>query len=290
MTTNVAHDWSTRFGDYIIYVDESGDHSPAYVQPTYPVFVLAFCVFEKIAYATTICPEVQRLKFAYFGHDLVVLHERDVVRQTGPFLFLNNAARRTAFIRDLTRLMIAASFSVIAVAIRKPVLVDRSRQRAETSNPSAPPHLYHFALQLGLWRVAAFLETKAQAGSLTHVVFERRGPAEDRMLEAEFLRVTLPVVPPWDRLPLDIVLCPKAANTCGLQIADLVARPIGRHVLDPTQPNRAFDVVAGKLWRELTIIDRIESVAKAEGPRFSPEPSAGRDTPTHFREDESTAC
>jgi len=40
---------------------------------------------------------------------------------------------------------------------------------------------------------------------------------------------------------------PKSANVPGLQIADLVARPIGRHVLDSTQPNRAFDVIVEKL-------------------------------------------
>lgn len=31
------------FSDYIVYVDESGDHGP--VSSDYPVFVLAFCIF-----------------------------------------------------------------------------------------------------------------------------------------------------------------------------------------------------------------------------------------------------
>jgi len=41
----------------------------------------------------------------------------------------------------------------------------------------------------------------------------------------------------------------KAANVPGLQIADLVARPIGRHALDPRQPNRAFEIIEKKLDR-----------------------------------------
>jgi hypothetical protein len=36
-----------EFSDYIIYVDESGDHSMAPVDPDYPVFVSDFCVFHK---------------------------------------------------------------------------------------------------------------------------------------------------------------------------------------------------------------------------------------------------
>jgi hypothetical protein len=281
----IASDPVIPFGDYIVYVDESGDHNVTHVDATYPVFVLAFCIFHKGIYASTVCPEIQRLKFAYFGHDLVILHERDVVRQTGPFAFLANAIKRTPFIRDLSDLMIRASFSIIAMVIRKPILVERQ-------------HPYHLALRYGLSPVAAFLEEQGQAGSLTHVVFERRGRTEDRQLELEFSRITSRAVSPWNRLPVEMTLCPKAANVCGLQVADLVARPIGRHVIDPTQANRAFDVVAGKFWRgnsdstrrpALIIVDRIDGPDKAEGPRSSPEPSAGRDTPTHFGDAESTA-
>ena len=36
-----------RFSDYVVYVDESGDHSLERIDPDYPVFVLALCVFHK---------------------------------------------------------------------------------------------------------------------------------------------------------------------------------------------------------------------------------------------------
>ena len=35
------------FSDYIVYVDESGDHSLINIDANYPVFVLAFGVFHK---------------------------------------------------------------------------------------------------------------------------------------------------------------------------------------------------------------------------------------------------
>ena len=48
--------------------------------------------------------------------------------------------------------------------------------------------------------------------------------------------------------PLQLVIADKKANSEGLQLADLVARPLGLHVLRPGQPNRAWDVLHTKLF------------------------------------------
>jgi hypothetical protein len=44
-------------------------------------------------------------------------------------------------------------------------------------------------------------------------------------------------------------MVPKTANSAGLQLADLIARPIGLHHLRPNQPNRAFEIIQSKLHR-----------------------------------------
>jgi hypothetical protein len=49
-----------------------------------------------------------------------------------------------------------------------------------------------------------------------------------------------------------LVFADKRTNSTGLQLADLTARPIGRHVLDPAQPNRAWDILEPKLRRSST--------------------------------------
>ena len=41
----------------------------------------------------------------------------------------------------------------------------------------------------------------------------------------------------------------KKHNSSGLQLADLVAHPIGRHAINPSQPNRAYDIVEPKFRR-----------------------------------------
>lgn len=48
------------FGDYLVYVDESGDHELTKIDPQYPVFVLLFCIIHKDDYLTRVCPDLQR--------------------------------------------------------------------------------------------------------------------------------------------------------------------------------------------------------------------------------------
>ena len=79
--------------DYIVYVDESGDHSLTSINPRYPLFVLSFCVFRKSVYNEQVAPALRRLKFAAFGHDMVVLHESDMRRRRGAFAHLMQAPR-----------------------------------------------------------------------------------------------------------------------------------------------------------------------------------------------------
>jgi len=44
------------YSDYVVYVDESGDHGLKNIDENYPVFVLAFCIFKKQDYIANIVP------------------------------------------------------------------------------------------------------------------------------------------------------------------------------------------------------------------------------------------
>jgi len=66
---------SGKFSDFIVYVDESGDHGMQTLDPNYPMFVLAFCVFHKRHYCEKVIPALQKFKFNHMGHDLIGLHE-----------------------------------------------------------------------------------------------------------------------------------------------------------------------------------------------------------------------
>ena len=235
------------YGDYIVYVDESGDHGLASMDPTYPIFVLAFCIFERQTLAAELVPAVMRFKFAHFGHDQVVLHEHEIRKATNQFRFLTDAARRQPFMEGLNALVSVAPFTVVAVVIEKEPLARRHRDGdGESRNP------YTLAMAYGLERVCAFLRERGRAGRLTRVVFESRGAKEDAELELEFRRVTSVARGPnavCHQIPVDVLLADKKTISTGLQLADLVARPIGLRVLRPGQANRAYERIASKLRR-----------------------------------------
>jgi len=227
----------SSFDDYIVYVDESGDHGLSSINPQYPVFVLAFCLFKKSKYAERVTTRITDLKFKYFGHDQVVLHERDIRKRNAPFNILLNPDTRSEFMEDVSEIVREAPFTLIASAIDKRELKD---QYDDPANP------YHLALAFGLERLYYHLNGgKNCDGGTLHVVFEERGKREDDNLELEFRRV-IDNNRTGDRLPFDIVFSNKQSNAAGLQLADLVARPIGRYLLKPEQPNRAYDVIKEK--------------------------------------------
>jgi hypothetical protein len=228
------------FSDYIVFVDESGDHGLGSIDPNYPMFVLALCIFRKQDYIDLVCPAVQRFKFKHWGHDSVVLHEHDIRKPSGSYGFLFNPAMRASFLADLNTMVEVAPFTLIASVVRKQDLKDAY---------TLPANPYHLGLEFGLERLYKFLEGCGQAGRMTHVVVERRGRREDAELELEFRRICDGANFMRKRLNLDIVMSSKESNAPGMQLADLVARPIGLKALRPTQPNRAYDILASKFRR-----------------------------------------
>ena len=226
-----------RFSDFVVYVDESGDHSLVSIDKDYPVFVLAFCVFHKLHYAEKIIPAMEKLKFNYFGHDSVVLHENEIRKQKGGFAFLSHRPTRNAFMASLTSIMDVSNFILIACVVDKPRV---GRSTVAASNP------YHIALGICLEALHGFLAEKNQEQLKTHVVVECRGKKEDRELELEFRRICDGDNPGNRMLPFDIVFADKKTNLDGLQLADLVARPVGLNYIRPEQPNQAFDLLKKK--------------------------------------------
>ncbi|RUV89703.1 DUF3800 domain-containing protein [Mesorhizobium sp. M1A.F.Ca.IN.022.07.1.1] len=233
-----------EYGDYIVFVDESGDHNLEIVNPEYPVFVLALCVFRKEDYVNIVCPRVQQFKLAWFGHDVCILHEREIRKDLPPFGFLKSRAIKEDFLTQLTAIIADTSMTIIPAVIRK----DHHKQRY--SDPDNP---YHLALLFCMERLALFLNANQQTGKLTHIIFEQRGGKagggeEDRKLELEFRRIMdgkhYLARRGFSNMEMEII--PKASNSIGLQLADLVARPIGLRCMRPLQVNRPFDIIRTK--------------------------------------------
>jgi hypothetical protein len=220
------------FSKYIVYVDESGDHGLTSIDPEYPIFNLAFCIFDKNYMSDSVVPRIQKIKFNFFGHDQIILHEHEIRKEKGVFRF-KDRAEKNRFFEFIHTTMNDIKFVLISTVILK----EKFKPKDGILHP------YHYALQHSLAKLNLFLKEKAEENKLTHIVFERRGSAEDRELELEFRRLC-----DLKNYNFEIILSDKKSNSSGLQIADLVARPIGIKALRPEQNNRAFDVIKDRFY------------------------------------------
>ena len=164
---------SGRYSNFVVYVDESGDHGMQNVDPNYPLFVLAFCVFYKKHYSEKVVPALEKFKFNNFGHDIVILYEREIRKETGPFKFVNER-EKLVFIDRLSDIIEHSNFILISCVIDKQKLGGR----VEHDNP------YHLALGFCLETLHELLIEKNPVEKKTHVVFECRGKRRTRILNS----------------------------------------------------------------------------------------------------------
>jgi len=229
----------SEFSDFIVYVDESGDHSLEMINEIHPVFVLAFCIFKKSDYIEKIIPSVCSLKFDFWGHDSIVFHSHKIRKQADEFSILANLPTLERFMARISDLIDKAPFKIVST------LVDKNRLKDRYTSPHNP---YHLGLLFCLERTTRFLQENGQAALLTHIIVETRGRKEDTELELEFQRI-MTSADAKKIANFKIQFADKRVNSTGLQIADLIAHPIGRHYINPSQKNRSFNNLETKFYK-----------------------------------------
>lgn len=232
-------------GDYIVFIDESGDHNVEKIDPKYPIFVITFCCFNIDEFTNQVTPALQGLKIKYFGHDQVVLHEADIRKRKKPFQFSGNEGLRNSFLSELSEIIGNIPFIIVSVVI------DKTKLKSQYNKPFNP---YHLGLRFGLEKLNEVFLNKKQEGKEISLVFEKRGKKEDIDLEKEFFKICSENEQfgykqvDYAKVIYKLVFADKKSNSTGLQIADLIARPIGLNYLDPLKSNRAYEVISSKIY------------------------------------------
>jgi len=223
-------------------LDESGDHGLKHFDPNYPVFVLAAVLLRDPALGQ-LEKTFSGLKQVYFGNGDIIFHEREIRKREGPFGELEKD-KYVRFVEDLTHTIDQLDFQVIAVIIDKRRLVTRYVR---------PDNPYEIALGFVIERIA--MEVRECYDGELPLILEGRGRREDRSLLRvfrDFREGRHPLSKPL-RYGGEVLKCmrlkfrDKRENIAGLQLADLVARPLGIGYLRPEQRNRAVEVIREKL-------------------------------------------
>lgn len=211
--------------------DESGDHGLDKIDPDFPVFVLCGWLFEIEHYLSREIAAFSAIKFAHFGHE--------IRKRIGPFQILANQDKRTEFMAHVSKLFENCSGVLLAAAI------DKRRHTQQYKFPADP---YSMSLLFCLERLYGYLHDAGVSGGSMTCVFEQRGEKEDNELSAHFTHICAGNNY-WGKLPFNMVFASKLANMPGLQMADLAAYPIARHVMNAKAPNPAYDIVEKRFRR-----------------------------------------
>lgn len=240
--------------DYYLFVDESGDHILNNINTNNDIFTVAGVVIEKNNYLK-IEEEINTLKNKYWDNGnftpkqnivkKVCFVSRDIRKEQKAFsrYYLSNI-QYANFINELTILMKKLEYKIIASSINKNEFIKQNTNSSE---------LYHIAMEFLVDKFVRYLHTKNSTGL---IMMEARGKKEDAKLHQYFLEVYNNGL---DNLSSKIVqktllggfyfngkwnIQKNNLDTfCGLEIADLVAHPLGHYVKtnEKSRPYSAFE-------------------------------------------------
>lgn len=227
---------------FVMFLDESGDHNLVKYDEQYPVFTLIGCIFDSTYYSRKALPLINALKRKHFGQKDIILHSYDIRKAKNEFNILLNQEKRENFITDMNNLMSSLEFTIIASCIRK----DRLTQKY---HDPADPYVLAFAFIIE--RYVKFLNGREGSGYFS---IESRDPKSNR----DILEVY-----DWYRengndycskeLFLKVIekneFVKKSKNINGHQIADLAAYPTSRFCLNRKKENKAFEILIPKFRR-----------------------------------------
>jgi hypothetical protein len=209
----------------VMFLDESGNHGLIKIDPLYPVFILGGVIVDREYAEGELADRVRRFKLDLFGRDDLILHTADITRNTNGFERLKEPAFRERFYRGINTLMQDLEYKVVACVIKK------DAHLAQYGLGAIDP--YMLSLDILVERFCFELDFADTSGV---IVAEKRGPLLDRELDIAWLNLKIrgtgyvQAQQIEDRIDA-LVSRHKRENIAGLQLADLVVSPIGRHVI-----------------------------------------------------------
>lgn len=230
---------------YYMYVDECGDQNLSNFEDTFPIFSLCgVIVLEEQRIALE--QKINAMKEHFWGTTGIILHSRDIRKCQKGFENLFDLEVKKEFYETVNSILGEKdAYKVVICSILKEEYI---RQFGRFND------VYGQSLSLLVERAIFYLDDlNIGDGVDLYIIAEMRGKKEDRNLLSYYNRLrdqgTYWVTA--QRLQgrvkrFDFV--PKKANQIGLQLADLIAYPITRHILEPELLNPAFNVLEHNIY------------------------------------------
>jgi len=229
--------------NYFFFLDETGDHGLTFIDKNFPIFLLCGCLMREDA-LKELEIRVNRFKRKYFKTTEVILHSRDIRKCDGAFQILFDLELKAAFYKDLNEILGQGHYYLIGAGVNKAVLVKKYGKVAKDP--------YSLSFSFVLERLVFYLNNADKSAGV-EILVEERGKREDGQLLAHFNTVmdrgAYSMEPEkFKNRVRGLGFHGKKENIIGLQIADLCAYPLARHLINPKEPYVPFDIIKDKLY------------------------------------------
>lgn len=229
---------------FYLFIDESGDHGLVTLDPSFPVFLLCGLITSEENYLQT-RDAINDIKKEFWLNKEVILHSRDIRKCEREFQILFNLDLKRIFYEKINGVIENSKYRILASAIDKEKYI---KTYGKLSND-----VYELALSFIIERGIFCLDEVKDCKKQLEIIIEKRGKKEDKKLEEHFQRLVSrgTAYVSAERLQevgIKITFKDKKENINGLQLADLIAYPIARYVIEPKRANPAFEVLAKKIY------------------------------------------
>lgn len=230
--------------NYVLYLDECGDQNLSSFDPQFPIFTLCGVVVSE-EQDELLADRINSLKIDIWNNTNIILHSRDIRKCQNGFEVLFDLEVKKRFIESVNDILGDDIYIIICCAILKEPYI---RQYGKLND------VYGLSLSYIMERVVFYLDSVGKDNIELRTVIERRGKKEDKSL-LNYYNQLLDRGTYWvngERMRkyfkrFDMRW--KSENIVGLQVADLVAYPITRHVLNPDGVNLSYDVLKKNIYQ-----------------------------------------
>lgn len=229
---------------FTLFIDECGEPNLEKIDKTFPIFTLCGILISSDK-LKVLEADINDIKNELWGTEDIIFHSRDIRNHSKDFVNLMSEEIKKKFFERLNEVMGREDlYVIVCCCILKEPFVERFNTGED---------VYGLSLKYLIERAIFHIDDNTEGNAKLSIIVECRNPNQNKALLKYYngLRVTGTKWITADRLTdriKNFSFKYKKENIIGLQIADLIAYPISREVLNPERPNPAFDLVEKNIY------------------------------------------
>lgn len=230
---------------YYLFLDECGDQNLANFDPSFPIFTLCGIVLSQ-EQLDIVTAQIDVIKKRFWNDKKIILHSRDIRKCEKGFEVLFDLSTKQQFYQAINEVLAQKIYTIICCAILKEPYIRKYGKMND---------VYAQSLSFIVERTVFYLDSVSNQDAKLNVVIEKRGKKEDDNLLNYYNQLldrgTYFVKPERIKNYFEsFEMKWKSQDVVGLQVADLIAYPLTRYILDEQAANPAFEIVKDNIYTD----------------------------------------